>query len=91
MESAIGARVTIVDGDMLAVAHGGSIMAAPVKAKTRGATRAFWTIAVIDGCHGGVSPVAALASRKRRGAGRGGRGDRTAVHLPAMQQADVHL
>jgi hypothetical protein len=61
------------------------------KAKARVGARAFWTIAVIDGCYEGVSPVAALVSRKRRGAGRGGRGDGTAVHLPAMRQADVHL
>jgi hypothetical protein len=53
--------------------------------------RAFWTIAVIDGCYEGVSPVAAFVSRKRRGAGSGARGDGTAVHLPAMQRADVHL
>jgi hypothetical protein len=61
------------------------------KAKARVGARAFWTIAVIDGCYEGISPVAAPASRKRRSAGRGGRGDGTAVHLPAMRQADVHL
>jgi hypothetical protein len=68
----------------------GSTMGA-CKAKARVCARAFWTIAVIDGCYEGVSPVAASASRKRRSAGRGGRGDGTAVHLPAMRQADVHL
>jgi hypothetical protein len=77
-------------GGMLAGARRG-IDHGACKAKARVGARAFWTIAVIDGCHEGVSPVAAQVSRNRRGAGRGDRGVRTAVQLPALRQADVRL
>ncbi len=81
----------VVAGGQLADARAGIDHGRAHKAKARVAARAFWTIAVIDGCHGGVSPVAVLASRKRRGVGRGGRRIGTAVQLPAVRQADVHL
>ena len=77
-------------GGMLAGARRGIDHGAR-KAKARVGARAFWTIAVIDGCHEGVSPVATRVSRNRRGAGRGDRGVGTAVQLPALRQADVHL
>jgi hypothetical protein len=76
---------------MLAGACAGIDDRGACKAKARVGARAFWTIAVIDGCHEGVSPVTAPVSRKRRSAGCGGRGVRTAIHLPAMRQADPHL
>jgi hypothetical protein len=91
VESALARPVGAVSaGGMLAGARWG-IDHGVRKAKARVGARAFWTIAVIDGCHEGVSPVAAPASRKRRSAGRGGRGDGTAVHLPALRHADVDL
>ncbi len=85
------AAVVVGTGGKLAGARRGIDDRGPVKRRPGNAPRAFWTIAVIDGCHEGVSPVASRASRKRRGAGRGGRGVGTAVQLPAVRQADVHL
>ena len=91
MESALAPPVAAVSaGGMLAGSRWG-IDPGARKAKARVGARAFWTIAVIDGCHEGVSPVTARVSRKRRGAGRGDRGDGTAVHLPALRRAAVHL
>jgi hypothetical protein len=71
VESALAPSVVAVRaGGMLAGARRGIDHGAR-KAKARVGARAFWTIAVIDGCHEGVSPVAARVSRNRRGAGRG--------------------
>jgi hypothetical protein len=93
VEGALAAAAANVGaGGMLAGARQGIDDGGRRKAKARAVdARAFWTIALIDGCYEGISPVAALASRKRRGAGRVGRRVGTAVHLSALRQADMHL
>jgi hypothetical protein len=92
VESALASSVASIGArGMLAVARRGIDHGGLTKRRPGWCARTFWTIAVIDGCYEGVSPVAARMSRKRRGAGRGGRRVGTAVHLPAVRQADEHL
>jgi hypothetical protein len=85
------ALAAVVAGGQLADGRTGIDHGGPQSEGPGWTPRAFWTIAVIDGCYEGVSPITASVSRKRGDAGRGDRGDGTVVLLPAMRQADVHL